>query len=89
GNLEGQLKITGSPSKPLIDGDVKFKDAQFNIAMLNALFKAKDETVHFDNSGINFTKFALEDKKGNIAKVTGSIDTKTYTDFDFNLNVNT
>jgi hypothetical protein len=89
GNLEGQLKITGSPSKPLIDGDVKLKDAQFNIAMLNALFKAKDETVHFDNSGISFPKFALEDKKGNIAKVTGSIDTKTYTDFDFNLNVNT
>ncbi|WP_433901334.1 translocation/assembly module TamB domain-containing protein [Sphingobacterium puteale] len=89
GNLEGQLKITGSPSKPLIDGDVKFKDAQFNIAMLNALFKAKDETIHFGNNGITFPKFALEDKKGNIAKVTGSIDTKTYTDFDFNLNVNT
>src|SRR5690606_34836319 len=48
GNLEGQLKITGSPSKPLINGDVKFKEAQFNIAMLNALFKAKDETIHLD-----------------------------------------
>jgi len=89
GNLEGQLKITGSPSKPRINGDVKFKDAQFNIAMLNALFKAKDETIHLDERGITFPKFALEDKKGNIAKVTGSIETKTYTDFDFNLNVNT
>ncbi|WP_346067019.1 translocation/assembly module TamB domain-containing protein [Sphingobacterium siyangense] len=89
GNLEGQLKITGSPSKPLINGDVKFKDAQFNIAMLNALFKAKDETIHLDERGITFPKFALEDKKGNIAKVTGSIETKTYTDFDFNLNINT
>ncbi|ULT22720.1 translocation/assembly module TamB domain-containing protein [Sphingobacterium sp. E70] len=69
GNLEGQLKITGSPSKPRIDGDVKFKDAQFNIAMLNALFKAKDETVHFDNSGISFPKFALEDKKEILPKL--------------------
>lgn len=89
GNLEGQLKITGSPSKPLINGDVKFKDAQFNIAMLNALFKAKDETIHLDERGITFPKFALEDKKGNIAKLTGSIATTTYTDFDFNINVNT
>ncbi|WP_294187410.1 translocation/assembly module TamB domain-containing protein [uncultured Sphingobacterium sp.] len=89
GNLEGQLKITGSPSTPLINGDVKFKDAQFNIAMLNALFKAKDETIHLDERGITFPKFALEDKKGNIAKLTGSIATTTYTDFDFNLNVNT
>ncbi|WP_293882219.1 translocation/assembly module TamB domain-containing protein [Sphingobacterium sp. UBA1498] len=89
GNLEGQLKITGSPSKPLINGDVNFKDAQFNIAMLNALFKAKNETIHLDERGITFPKFALEDKKGNIAKLTGSIATTTYTDFDFNLNVNT
>lgn len=87
GNLEGQLKIAGTPSKPQIRGDLNFRDAEFNIAMLNALFKAKDEQIRFDQNGISFPKFELEDSKGNIAQVSGSIKTQTYTDFNFDLGI--
>ncbi|WP_088162367.1 translocation/assembly module TamB domain-containing protein [Sphingobacterium sp. G1-14] len=87
GNLEGQLKIAGSPSKPQIRGDLDFREAEFNVAMLNALFKAKDEQIRFDQNGISFPKFELEDSKGNIAQVSGSVNTQTYTDFDFDLNI--
>jgi len=85
GNLEGQLKIVGSPSKPQIRGDLYFREAEFNVAMLNALFKAKDEQIRFDQNGLSFPKFELEDSKGNIAQVSGSVNTQTYTDFDFDL----
>ncbi len=87
GNLEGQLKITGSPSKPQIRGDLNFREAEFNVAMLNSLFKAKDEQIRFDQNGISFPNFELEDSKGNMAQVSGSIRTQTYTDFDFDLNI--
>ncbi|WP_312790422.1 translocation/assembly module TamB domain-containing protein [Sphingobacterium sp.] len=87
GNLEGQLKIAGSPSKPQIRGDLNFRAAEFNVAMLNALFKAKDEQISFDQNGISFPKFELEDSKGNIARVSGSVNTQTYTAFDFDLNI--
>ncbi|WP_336829566.1 translocation/assembly module TamB domain-containing protein [Sphingobacterium multivorum] len=87
GNVEGQLKIAGSPSKPQIRGDLNFRDAEFNVAMLNALFKAKDEQVRFDQNGISFPKFELEDSKGNFAQVSGSIKTQTYTDFEFDLGI--
>jgi len=87
GNVEGQLKIAGSPSKPQIRGDLNFRDAEFNVAMLNALFKAKDEQIRFDQNGISFPKFELEDSKGNFAQVSGSIKTQTYTDFEFDLGI--
>ncbi|OJZ00076.1 MAG: translocation/assembly module TamB [Sphingobacterium sp. 40-24] len=87
GNLEGQLKIKGSPSKPQIRGDLNFREAEFNVAMLNALFKAKDEQIRFDQNGISFPKFELEDSKGNFAQVSGSIKTQTYTAFDFDLDI--
>jgi len=87
GNLEGQLKIKGSPSKPQIRGDLNFRKAEFNVAMLNALFKAKDEQIRFDPNGISFPKFELEDSRGNFAQVSGSIKTQTYTDFEFDLGI--
>ncbi|WON92548.1 translocation/assembly module TamB domain-containing protein [Sphingobacterium sp. UGAL515B_05] len=87
GNLEGQLKIVGSPSKPQIRGDLYFREAEFNVAMLNALFKAKDEQIRFDQNGLSFPKFELEDSKGNIAQVSGSVNTQTYTDFDFDIGI--
>jgi len=88
GDLTGQLKITGSTSAPVIRGDVHFNKVGFNVAMLNSYFKMPNESITFNNDGVRFNDFTLIDSLGNKAIVTGTVYTKTFTDFDFGIDIN-
>ncbi len=88
GGINGQLKITGPTSAPAIRGDVKFNQAAFNISMLNSYYKMPNETLTFNNDGILFNDFTLIDSAGNKAIVTGTVYTKTYTDYKFGIDIN-
>lgn len=89
GNVTGKLSITGTSTAPLIDGALQFNDAQFNIAMLNATIHADQQQIRFDRQGIRFNRFELKDRQNNIARLDGTLATKTYTAFDFNLTLTT
>lgn len=89
GDLSGVLKITGHLDEPRINGNATFLDARLNIDMLNADLLMNQQTVYFNDQGIQFKQFEIKDARGNLAKLNGTIKTKTYTDFDFNLNLNT
>lgn len=89
GDLSGMLTLNGTLDKPRIIGDLSFNKAKLNIAMLNADLLIDNQQIHFTDQGINFKQFELADLKGNTAKLNGSILTKTYTDFNFNLNLST
>lgn len=89
GDVNGELKISGNIDNPKILGDLTFNQARLNVAMLNADFMMDNQKISFTNQGIQFRQFLLKDGKGNEAKLNGSILTKTYTDFDFNLNITT
>ncbi|MCA5005469.1 translocation/assembly module TamB domain-containing protein [Sphingobacterium bovistauri] len=89
GDLTGELDITGNLDNPIINGDLIFNKAKINVAMLNADFLMDNQKISFTNQGLQFKQFLLKDGKGNEAKLNGKILTKTYTDFDFNLNLTT
>lgn len=89
GDLRGELKISGNFDAPKINGNVTFQQAKLNIAMLNADLKMDNQTIHFNDQGIQFKQFQIKDLRGNTAKVNGTIKTTTYTDFVFNLNLST
>ncbi len=89
GDLTGTLKITGTTAAPRILGDLVFSKSKINIAMLNADLLMDGQKITFNDQGIQFRQFQLTDLKGNTAKLNGSVATKTYTDFDFNLNLTT
>jgi hypothetical protein len=89
GNITGQLKIAGTTSAPTIRGDVRFNKVGFNVAMLNSYFSMPDESITFNDAGIAFNNFTLVDSTGNKAVISGSINTKTYTDFAFNMEIKT
>lgn len=89
GNLTGQLKATGTTEDPQIRGQLNFQEASFLLTMLNNSFTLKDEKIEFDESGIQFPDFRMIDAYNNVAVVTGSVLTKTYTDFDFALDIKT
>jgi hypothetical protein len=89
GNITGQLKITGAPSAPQVRGNVNFNQVGFNVSMLNSYFRMQKESITFNDDGIRFNDFTLVDSTGNKAVVSGTVYTKTYTDFRFGLDINT
>ncbi|ASU33693.1 translocation/assembly module TamB domain-containing protein [Mucilaginibacter xinganensis] len=88
GDISGQLKITGTTAAPVVRGDVNFNKVGFNVSMLNSYFTMPKESITFNNDGILFNDFALIDSLGNKAVVTGTLYTKTFTDFKFGLDIN-
>jgi len=89
GNITGKMKISGTTSAPVVRGDINFNKVGFNVAMLNSYFSLPNESITFNNDGILFNDFTLVDSTGNKAVITGSIYTKTFTDFSFGLNIHT
>lgn len=85
GDISGVLKITGTADAPRINGDLLFNKAEFNVAMLNATFSIDQQRINFSNSGLRFNRFEIKDGAGNIASLNGTMNTSTYTDFDFGL----
>jgi autotransporter translocation and assembly factor TamB len=85
GYLSGNLKITGTASKPNILGKVKFNDVGLEIAKTGSDFRKLNDEISFTNRGIEFDNFKINDKDGNALRVDGQVLTQTYRDFAFNL----
>ncbi|GAA4097056.1 hypothetical protein GCM10022392_20650 [Mucilaginibacter panaciglaebae] len=88
GTITGDLRITGTTAAPVVRGDVNFNKVGFNVSMLNSYFTMPKETITFNEDGILFRDFTLVDSTGNKAVVTGTLYTKTFTDFKFGLDIN-
>jgi hypothetical protein len=89
GNITGALKITGTTAAPAVRGKIDFNKVAFNVSMLNSYFTMPQESITFNDEGIRFNDFTLVDSTGNKAIVTGSVYTKTYTDFKFGMDIRT
>ncbi len=88
GFVHGQLTIKGETKSPTINGDLLFDKAQTNISMLNALFRFDQQRINFNDEGLRFNKFEVSDSTGNKAILNGTVQTKTYTDFNLDLTLN-
>lgn len=87
GDLTGDIKITGTLDEPRINGALTFQQAKINVAMLNADLMMDNQSIRFNNQGIQFRQFEIKDARGNAARLNGSVRTTNYTAFDFNLNL--
>ena len=85
GSVNGNLKITGTPSAPAIRGDINFDQAAFNVTMLNSYYQIPDDKISFTADGISMNTFTLLDSAGNRAVMNGKIYTKNYLDYRFDL----
>lgn len=89
GNLKGKLNITGTASAPSIRGQIGFNDVGFNVTPLNSYFTIQnDANISFVDEGIRLSDFALVDSANNKASLNGTVYTKTYTDYRFDLRLN-
>ncbi|MDB5262053.1 MAG: hypothetical protein JWQ14_1334 [Adhaeribacter sp.] len=89
GSLVGRLNITGSLALPNIRGQATFVNASFVPTMLGAPFRLTNETMTFDDRGLNFSNFTLLDSVNNKAVVNGTVFTRDYLNYRFALDVTT
>lgn len=87
GDITGTLRITGNTSAPAVRGDVNFNNVGFNVSMLNSYFKMPRERITFNEEGIYFNDFTLVDSTNNKAVISGTLYTKTFTDYRFGLDI--
>jgi hypothetical protein len=89
GYITGALKVSGAVAKPDIDGDVRFKNAAFNLAYINNYLQLKDEQIAIDGKGIYFRSFNILDSLGQLAAITGAVYTTDFRKFKFDANIKT
>ncbi len=87
GNLDGRFKVAGTTTKPSVTGALNFKQVGLNVAMLNNYFNIENEKLELTEQGIRFNRFQVKDSAGNPLTLNGSITTKDYTAFGFDLDI--
>lgn len=87
GIMSGEIRARGTTALPDIDGGLLINDAAFLSRYLNTTFSIDDESISFVDEGLSFAAFEIADENGNKARLDGSIRTRTYRDFQFNLDL--
>lgn len=88
GSADGQFTITGSPDKPKVLGAIHFNDAGGTITYVGARLRLPDETIMLDERGIAFNQFVIADSLENELVMNGRINTRDFSRYNFNLNIN-
>ena len=85
GKAKGEVKVTGEPETPLLEGEISLLRTGFNVDYLN---------THYDFSGLMIIEnsdiytdniIEIRDDENNLAFFNGAIYHKNFRDFDFNV----
>jgi len=86
GKVYGNLKLTGTTKKPLLNGTLNIDQGKLVIDFMKAPYTINDRVI-FKNSDIIFNDFKILDKYKHVATVNGSVKTGYFSDFNLNLNI--
>lgn len=89
GHLNGNVRVTGTPSKPDFNGKLNFYDASFVVSYLNNYFDLQRESFTFDNDVLRFDNFTIRDSASHTAVINGTVSMADIQNVKFNLNVET
>ena len=81
------LRMLGSISKPVFEGNIAIKNATFGIDFLKTTYSFSD-TIRMTRNAISFKDITLYDSEKNQAKASGNIHHELYKNFVFNINGN-
>jgi hypothetical protein len=86
GMVSGKASLTGSISKPLLNGQVNMQKSAFTVNYLKTRYNFS-EKIRIENNNIYFDKVRLFDPKGNSAYLTGAIRNKYLKSFQFDMTI--
>ncbi|MDE6812203.1 MAG: translocation/assembly module TamB domain-containing protein [Muribaculaceae bacterium] len=88
GVLNGKLNMTGSLSKPLLNGDIECDSVAVFIPMIGSSLKLSDSPVTVSDNLITFNKFNIFGANDNPLQINGDVDARNFDELRFNLDVN-
>jgi len=86
GSVNGNLKLTGTTSKPLVNGALNISEGTLTVDFMKVPYTINDRIV-FDKSDIILKNFKVLDPKKHLAIINGSVKTGYFGDFNLNLNI--
>jgi hypothetical protein len=89
GILTGNILAQGKAAAPDITGELVFNNAFIKPAYLNNQLELKHETIQLKKEGVYFNSFTMLDLAKHSATIDGSVQMKQFSDFIFDLQVNT
>ncbi len=84
GLLNGTLKVTGTPDKPILDGTVKLVAGSAMVDLLGTHF-GLEGPIEADEYGFYINGIPVFDEEGNAGMLIGSIYHDNFEDFNFDL----
>lgn len=87
GFVNGSLKVTGTPARPIVEGEVDLDDASAEIAMLGTMFRMNGKVIA-DADGFYINNMPVTDAEGNSGSIVGSIYHSDYADWNFDVAIN-
>lgn len=87
GFVNGELKVTGSPSRPVIEGTVNLDNAGAKIVMLGTSFTFNG-SMYSDKDGFYIDYMPITDAEGNTGSFNGSILHKDFKNWNFDVSIN-
>ena len=88
GSADGKFTVTGTTDKPKVLGNLHFNNAGGTITYVGTQLTLPDENILLDDRGLQFNQFVVADSLGNEMVVNGRINTRDYSNYNFNLTVN-
>lgn len=90
GLATGELQINGNPGSPDLLGTVKLTAASLIVNFTRVKYQVDSAVFVFTNEGIDFGRFNIKDKFGNVGEVSGKLYQHQFKDvkFDFNITSN-
>lgn len=89
GKMSGELKVTGTMTKPSITGNLTLNNTGFNPTMLGSYLRINDGRIIVDGKGVHFGSFELVDTLGNKASLTGNVFTNDFREFSYDFRLST
>lgn len=86
GKISSDLKVTGSFSKPQINGSVNLTNAGFTVNYLKTPYIINDN-VYFNNSVVKLDNLIISDKYNNTAVANGTVDLSNASNPDIHVSV--
>lgn len=87
GYLFGNMSIEGTTDATRILGQIDFKEVGFLVPQVGADFRKINDRLTFTSRGIEFDEFTVHDKDNNSMALDGTILTKNYRNFAFDLDL--
>lgn len=87
GELNGNLKVSGTPDSPKLDGRIDLLGGNTKVEMLGVNF-GFDGQIIVDEYGFYINNMPVSDEEGNTGSLIGSVYHENYADWNFDVQIN-